>query len=47
MKRQRNFSQLKEQEKTPEKPNNEIELTSLLDPKFKKEVMKTLTKLID
>ena len=31
---------IKEQQKSPERKNNEIELTSLLDPKFKKVVIK-------
>ena len=45
MKRQRNYSQLKEQEKSPERTNNETELTSLLDSKLKKEVIEILTEL--
>ena len=32
MKKQRNYSQLKEQEKSPERTNNETDLSSLLDP---------------
>ena len=36
MKRQRNYSQLKEQEKSPERINNEADLTNQLEPKFKK-----------
>ena len=35
MKRQKNYSQLKEQEKSPERTNNETELTSPSDPEFK------------
>ena len=45
MKRQRNYSQLKEQVKSPERTNNETEFISLLHPKFKKEVIKVLTEL--
>ena len=45
MKKQRNYSQLKEQEKSPEKTNNEIDLTSLLDSEFEKQVIKTLKEL--
>ena len=45
MKRQRNHSQLKEQEKSAERTNNKTELTCLLKPKFKKEVIKMLTEL--
>ena len=35
MRRQRNLSQLKEQEKAPEKTKNEIEINNLLDKEFK------------
>ena len=42
MKKQRKGSQLKEQEKSSERTNNEIDLTSLLDTKLKKEVIKML-----
>ena len=45
MKKQRNCSQLKGQEKSPERRNNETGLSSLLDPKFKKEVIKMLKEL--
>ena len=45
MKKQRNYSQLKEQEKSPERTNNKIDLASLPDPKFKKEVIKILKEL--
>lgn len=44
MKRQRNYFQLKDQEKSTE-TNNEIELTSLPDPKLKKVVIKMLNEL--
>ena len=39
MKRKRIYSQLKEQENSPERTNNETDLTSLLDLEFKKEVI--------
>ena len=45
MKKQRNYSQLKEQEKSPERTNNETDLSSLPDPKFKKEVIKMLKEI--
>ena len=45
MKKQRNHSKLKEQEKSPERTNNETDLSSLPDPKFKREVIKTLKEL--
>lgn len=35
MKRQRNYSQLEEQEKFPERTDNEAELTNPPDPKLK------------
>ena len=44
MKKQRNFSQLEEQN-SPERTNNETDLSSLLDLKFKKEVIKMLKEL--
>ena len=44
MKKQRNFSQLEEQN-SPERTNNETDLSSLLDLKFKKEVIKMLNEL--
>ena len=44
MKRQRKYSKLKEEEQSPE-TNNETELTSLPDPKFKKVVIETLNEL--
>ena len=45
MKKQRNYSQLEEQEKSPERTNNETDLTRLLDHKFKKEIIKMLKEL--
>ena len=45
MKKQRNYTQLKEQEEYPERTNNETGLSNLLDPKFKKEVIKMLKKI--
>ena len=45
MKKQRNHFQLKDQEHSPERTNNEINLFSLIDTEFKKEVMKILKKL--
>ena len=42
MKKQKNYSQLKEQEKSPERTNIEIDFTSLLDLEFKKEVIRML-----
>ena len=45
MKKQRTHSQLKEQEKFHERTNNEIDFITLLDPKFKKKIIKTLKEL--
>ena len=45
MKKQRNYSQLKEQEKSTERKSNETDLFSLPDPEFKKEVLKMLKEL--
>ena len=45
MKKQRNDSQLKDQENSPEGTNNETDLFSLIDTKFKKKVMKILKEL--
>ena len=45
MKKQRNYSRLKEQKKSPERTNNETELTTLPDPEFKKVVIKMPTGL--
>lgn len=36
MKRKRNYSQLKEQEKSPKRTNNKTELTTLPDLEFRK-----------
>ena len=45
MKKQRNHSQLKDPENSPEGTNNETDLFSLTDTEFKKEVIKKLKKL--
>ena len=45
MKKLRNHSQLKEQENSPEAANNETDLFSLIDIKFKKGIVKILKKL--
>ena len=45
MNKQRNHSQLKEQENSPEKTNNQKDLSSLLDLEFKKEVIKILKEI--
>ena len=45
MKKQRNHSQLKDQENSPERTNNKTDLFNLIDIEFKKEIMKTLKKL--
>ena len=45
MKKQKNHSQLKDQENSPEGTNNETDLFSLTDIKFKKSVMKILKAL--
>lgn len=47
MKRKRNYSQLKEQEKSPKRTNNKTELTTLPDLEFRKVliIIKMLTKL--
>ena len=45
MKKQRKYSQLKEQDKSPERTTNETDHTSLLNPEFKKEVIKILKEL--
>ena len=45
MKKQRNHSQLKDQENSPEGTNNETDLFSLVDTEFKKEIMKILKDL--
>ena len=45
MKTLRNHSQLKQQENSPEGANNEIDLCSLTDTEFKKEIVKILKEL--
>ena len=45
MKKQRNYSQSKEQEKSPKRINNEIGLFSLPDTEFRTEVIKMLKEL--
>lgn len=45
MRKPRNHFQLKEQENSPEGANNETDLCSLRDAKFKREVMKILKEL--
>ena len=47
MKKQRNHSQLKEQENSPKADNNETDLCSLTDTEFKREVLKILKELIE
>lgn len=44
MKKQRNHAQLKDQENSPEK-ESEIDLFSLIDNNFKKEIMKMLKEI--
>ena len=45
MRKPRNHFQLKEQENSPEGANNETDLCSLIDTKFKKEIVKILKEL--
>ena len=45
MKKQRNYFQLKEQDKCPERTNNETDLSTQPGPEFKKEVIKMLKEL--
>ena len=45
MKKLRNHSQLKEQENSTEGANNETDLCSLTDTKFKREIVKILKEL--
>ena len=45
MKKLRNHFQLKEQEISPEGANNEKDICSLIDTKFKKEIVKILKEL--
>ena len=44
-KKQRNHSQLKDQEYTPERTNNEADLFSQIDTNFKEKIMKILKEL--
>ena len=46
MKKHRNLSQLKDQENSSERTNNETDLSSLLEPKIIK-ILKKLRKAID
>ena len=45
MRRQRNMAQIKEQNKTPEKELNKMEISSLSDAEFKILVMRMLKEL--
>ena len=45
MKNERNHSQIKDQENSPERTNNETDLFSLIDTEFKKEILKILKEL--
>ena len=45
MKKLRNHSQLNKQENSPKAVNNEIDLTSLIDIEFKREIVKILKEL--
>ena len=45
MKKQRNHSKFKDQVNSPERTNNKIEHFSLIDTRFKKEIMKILKEL--
>ena len=45
MKKQRKYSQLKGQEKSPERTDNETDLSSISHPEFKKEVIKMLKEI--
>ena len=45
MKKQKNYSPLKQQENSSEEANNETDLFSQTDTQFKKVVMKTLKEL--
>ena len=47
MKRQRNMAQTKEQNKSPEKELNEVELSKLSDAEFKTLVIRMLKELIE
>ena len=46
MRRQRNMSELKEQNKTPEKELHEMEISNLSDAEFKTLVIRMLKELI-
>ena len=46
MKRQSNIGQKKEQNKTPEKELNEMEISNLSDAQFKTQVIRMLKELI-
>ena len=46
MRRQRNMAQMKEQNKTPEKELNKMEISNLSDPEFKTLVIRMLKELI-
>ena len=43
--KQRNHSQLKDQEHSPERTNNEADLFNMIDTDFKQEIMKILKEL--
>ena len=45
MRRQRNMAQMKEQNKTPEKELNKMEISNLSDPEFKTLVVRMLKEL--
>ena len=45
MKKQRNHCQLKDQDNSLERTNNETDLFNLIDTEFKKEIMKILKEL--
>ena len=45
MKKQRKHSQLKDQENSPERTNNETDIFCLTDTEFKQEIMKILKEL--
>ena len=45
MKEQRNHSQLKDQENSPERTNNETDLFGLINTDFQKEIMKILKEI--
>ena len=47
MRRQRNMAKMKEQNKTPEKELNKIEITNLSDTEFKTLVIRILKELIE